>query len=72
MVNSVLMKSVKRDYPDTVSLFSITKEKRTNKHGNMVVLFRVEWNGDNSDSHPYFMFDSFSSAVDFVRSNFQV
>lgn len=70
MVNNILRSTVKKDYPDAVTLLSLSKEKRSNKQGQTKVLYRVEWT-DESNQVNYFTFDNFSSAYDFIRSNFQ-
>lgn len=70
MVNNILRKTVKKDFPDSVSLVSISKEVRTNKHGLSICVFTVSWSDVDGKEH-YFVFDAFSSAVDFIKSNFQ-
>lgn len=70
MVTNILRKTIKRDFPESSVLFSLVKEIRTSKQGMQIVVYRVEWSDSESKVH-YFTFDVFSSALDFVKSNFQ-
>lgn len=67
MVN-VLRKTIKKDFPDSEVIFSITLEHRTNKLGQSIDVYRIQWNEDNKTK--YFVFSSVASALDFVHSNF--
>lgn len=67
MVN-VLRKTIKKDFPDSEVIFSITLEHRTNKLSQSIDVYRIQWNEDNKTK--YFVFSSVASALDFVHSNF--
>lgn len=69
MVKYVSRYPLKKSLPDSSVAFSISYEVRSNKLGDTLTVFRVEWLDENNTSL-YYCFNSFSAVVDFVNSNF--
>lgn len=70
----MLLKPLKKLYPEQKVEFSITCKTITNpkvKINGSRLVYEVSW-FDNSAFEHYVCFDSFSSAQDFVITNFQL
>lgn len=71
MVTNIYRKTIKRDFPEVKVLFELTKEIRTDKFGSSLLVYRVQWY-DEDNKACYYVFNSLSSALDFLNSNFIV
>ncbi len=62
------MNTIIKNYPESTETWSLVSEIRTDKHGNEVKLYRVNYI-NSVDKPDYICFQKLESALDFVTLN---